>query len=80
MASGQIGYNWHKNRWVSGIELDANGAVSDGTNTCLAASGFILSSNCKAGPNVFTTGTGRVGYAFGALGHTLAYLQGGVAW
>ncbi|WP_247512601.1 outer membrane beta-barrel protein [Bradyrhizobium sp. 157] len=39
-----------------------------------------MSANCTAGPNLFATGTGRVGYAFGALGHTLAYLKGGVAW
>ncbi|WP_441258789.1 outer membrane beta-barrel protein [Bradyrhizobium sp. 521_C7_N1_3] len=80
LAGGQIGYNWQKNGWVFGVELDASGAVSDGTNTCLAASGFVVSANCKAGPNVFATGTGRVGYAFGALGRTLAYLKGGVAW
>ncbi|BAR55966.1 hypothetical protein NK6_2785 [Bradyrhizobium diazoefficiens] len=80
LAGGQIGYNWQKNSWVFGLELDASGAVSDGTNTCLAASGFVVSANCKAGPNLFATGTGRVGYAFGALGHTLAYLKGGVAW
>ncbi|MEY9880660.1 outer membrane protein [Bradyrhizobium sp. USDA 328] len=80
LAGGQIGYNWQKNSWVFGLELDASGAASDGTNTCLAASGFVVSANCKAGPNVFATATGRVGYAFGALGHTLAYLKGGVAW
>ncbi|MCP3463088.1 outer membrane beta-barrel protein [Bradyrhizobium sp. CCGUVB23] len=80
LAGGQIGYNWQNNGWVFGVELDASGAVSDGTNTCLAPSGFLVSANCKAGPNVFATGTGRVGYAFGALGHTLAYLKGGVAW
>ncbi|WP_375784786.1 outer membrane beta-barrel protein [Bradyrhizobium sp. Pha-3] len=80
LAGGQIGYNWQNNGWVFGVELDASGAVSDGTNTCLAASGFIVSANCKAGPHVFATGTGRVGYAFGALGRTLAYLKGGVAW
>ncbi|WP_407165952.1 outer membrane beta-barrel protein [Bradyrhizobium sp. ORS 111] len=80
LAGGQIGYNWQKNRWVYGIELDASGAVSDGTNTCLAPSGFVVSANCKVGPNLFASGTGRVGYAFGALGHTLAYLKAGVAW
>ncbi|WP_271519401.1 outer membrane beta-barrel protein [Bradyrhizobium sp. CCBAU 53380] len=79
LAGGQIGYNWQKNGWVFGVELDASGAVSDGTNTCLAA-GFVVSANCKAGPNVFATGTGRIGYAFGALGRTLAYFKGGVAW
>ncbi|MGY4158092.1 opacity protein-like surface antigen [Bradyrhizobium sp. USDA 4461] len=80
LAGGQIGYNWQKNRWVFGIELDASGVVSDGTNTCLAPSGFVVSANCKAGPSLFASGTGRVGYAFGALGHTLAYLKAGVAW
>ncbi|WFU39695.1 outer membrane beta-barrel protein [Bradyrhizobium sp. CB82] len=80
LAGGQVGYNWQKNGWVFGVELDASGAVSDGTNTCLAASGFVVSANCKASPSVFATATGRVGYAFGALGRTLAYLKGGVAW
>ncbi|MGL3104417.1 outer membrane beta-barrel protein [Bradyrhizobium sp. BR 1432] len=80
VAGGQIGYNWQTNSWVFGIELDASGAVSEGTNTCLAPSGFVVSANCKAGPSLFATGTGRVGYAFGALGHTLAYLKAGVAW
>ncbi|UFW51141.1 MULTISPECIES: outer membrane protein [Bradyrhizobium] len=80
LAGGQIGYNWQKNGWVFGVELDASGAASDGTNTCLASSGLVVSANCKAGPNVFATATGRVGYAFGALGRTLAYLKGGVAW
>ncbi|WP_156908892.1 outer membrane beta-barrel protein [Bradyrhizobium murdochi] len=80
VAGGQLGYNWQKSSWVFGVELDASGVVSDGTNTCLAASGFVVSANCKAGPNVFATGTGRIGYAFGALGRTLAYLKGGVAW
>ncbi|MDA9420912.1 hypothetical protein XH97_01795 [Bradyrhizobium sp. CCBAU 53380] len=80
LAGGQIGYNWQNYNWVFGIELDASGAVSEGTNTCLAPSGFVVSANCKAGPNLFATGTGRIGYAFGALGHTLAYLKAGVAW
>ncbi|UPT92102.1 outer membrane beta-barrel protein (plasmid) [Bradyrhizobium barranii subsp. apii] len=80
LAGGQIGHNWEKNGGVFGVELDASGAVSEGTNICLAASGFIVSANCKAGPNLLATGTGRVGYAFGTLSHTLAYLKGGVAW
>ncbi|XIA67584.1 outer membrane protein [Bradyrhizobium sp. TZ2] len=80
LAGGQIGYNWQKNSWVVGVELDASGVVSDGTNTCLAASARVVSANCKASPNVFLSGTGRVGYAFGTQGHTLAYLKGGVAW
>lgn len=76
----QIGYNWQTNSWVCSVELDASAAVSEGTNTCLAASGFVVSTNCKAGPNVFATGTGRAGYALGAEGHKLAYMKCGTAW
>ncbi|WP_409334101.1 outer membrane beta-barrel protein [Bradyrhizobium sp. cir1] len=80
VAGGQIGYNWQRERWVFGFELDGSGAISNGTNTCLAASGMIVSANCKAGPDVFATGTGRLGYIFGPQGRTLAYLKLGVAW
>ncbi|WFU54657.1 outer membrane beta-barrel protein [Bradyrhizobium pachyrhizi] len=80
LAGGQIGYNWQNNSWVFGVELDASRAISDGTNSCLAASGIVVSANCKASPAVFVAGTGRVGYAFGPQGRTVAYLKGGVAW
>lgn len=80
LLGGQIGYNWQKDSWVFGVEVDASGAASDGTNTCLAASGSVISATCAASPNVFVTGTGRLGYAFGSQGHTLVYLKGGVAW
>ncbi|WGD50864.1 outer membrane beta-barrel protein [Bradyrhizobium sp. CB1650] len=80
LAGGQIGYNWQRERWVFGVELDASRAVSDGINTCLAVSSSVVSANCNASPSVFVTGTGRLGYAFGPQGHTLAYLKGGVAW
>lgn len=79
LAGGQIGYNWQRERWVFGVELDASRAVSDGRNTCLAASSSVISANCSAGPSVFATGTGRLGYAFGPHGQTLVYLKGGVA-
>ncbi|WP_225709347.1 outer membrane protein [Bradyrhizobium cenepequi] len=79
LVGGQIGYNW-KDNWVFGVELDASRVVSDGTNSCLVASGFVVSASCKASPNILLTGTGRVGYAFGPQDHTLAYLKGGVAW
>ncbi len=69
LAGGQIGYNWQKNSWVFGLKLKASSAVSKGTNTRLAASGIVASANCKAGPNVFVTGAGRLGYAFGAGPH-----------
>ncbi|MCP3460287.1 outer membrane beta-barrel protein [Bradyrhizobium sp. CCGUVB23] len=80
LAGGQIGYNWQANGWVFGAELDASRAVSDGTNSCLAFSGNVVIATCNAGPNVFVTGTARVGYAFGPQGQTLAYIKAGVAW
>ncbi len=38
-----------------------------------------MSNSMPAGPNVFATRTGRIGYAFGALGRTPAYLEGGAS-
>lgn len=80
LVGGQIGYNWQKNSWIFGVELEASDAVSGGTNTCLAACGNVVSANCKAGPDVFATGAGRVGYAFGPQGHALAYIKRGLSW
>jgi opacity protein-like surface antigen len=80
LAGGQVGYNVQAGQWVYGVELAASGVVSDGTNTCLAFSGFYVSSNCHANPNFLATATGRLGVTFGAQGHTLAYVKGGVAW
>ncbi|WP_065755954.1 outer membrane beta-barrel protein [Bradyrhizobium paxllaeri] len=80
LAGGQIGYNWQTNGWVLGAELDASHAVSDGTNSCLAFSATVVIATCKASPNVFVTGTARIGYTFGPQGHTLAYVKAGVAW
>lgn len=56
LADGQIRSSWQKNSWVFGLKRDPSGAVSNGTNPCLAASGIVLSANCKASPNVFSPG------------------------
>ncbi|WP_084801374.1 outer membrane beta-barrel protein [Bradyrhizobium sp. Ec3.3] len=80
LAGAQIGYNWQRDHWIFGLELDVSGGISDGANTCLAASGVLVSANCNASPDVFVTGTGRLGYAFGPQGRTLAYFKAGVAW
>ncbi|QOZ23770.1 outer membrane protein [Bradyrhizobium sp. CCBAU 51753] len=80
LAGGQVGYNWQTDRWVIGAELDASHAVSDGTNSCLAFSGAVVIATCKVSPDVFVTGTARVGYALGLRGQTFGYIKAGVAW
>lgn len=82
LAGGQIGYNWQApgSYWVFGIEADATWANLDGTNTCYAFSGTFTSFNCRAHTNSFGTLTGRVGWAFGPSGRSLAYVKGGAAW
>src|SRR5262245_61808851 len=40
LAGAQLGYNWQLARLLFGIEADASWAELDGTNTCLAYSGF----------------------------------------
>ncbi len=80
LAGGQIGYNFQKDSWVFGLEGDASWASSDGTSTCLAVSGFYVSSNCHSNPGFFASVAGRVGYALGPLGRTLVYAKGGAAF
>jgi len=80
LAGGQIGYNFQKDNWVFGLEGDASWASSDGTSTCLAVSGFYVSSNCHSNPGFFASVAGRVGYALGPLGRTLVYAKGGAAF
>ncbi|MET4045928.1 hypothetical protein ABIC03_007665 [Bradyrhizobium sp. RT6a] len=60
LAGGRIRYNWQKNSWVFGLKRKASSALSNGTITRLAASGIVLRANCKASPNVFVTGAGRL--------------------
>jgi opacity protein-like surface antigen len=77
IGGGQVGYNYQFGPVVFGIEADVSGATSDGTNTCFAVSGTIVSSNCRVRPDLHATLTGRLGYA---AGRTLLYAKGGAAW
>ncbi len=77
IGGGQIGYNYQVGQTVFGFEADASRAVSDGTNTCFAFSGFQVSSTCRVRPDFYATLTGRLGYAAGSA---LLYTKGGAAW
>jgi opacity protein-like surface antigen len=81
LGGAQLGYNWQVagTPWVLGAEADVSRLVSDGTNTCLAYSGFFVSANCRARPELAATLTGRVGFAAGPSGRSLLYLKGGLA-
>jgi opacity protein-like surface antigen len=63
-----------------GVEADASWLTADGTDTCLAYSGFYASSNCHSSPSALGTIAGRLGYAWGPSGHSLLYVKGGTAW
>ena len=65
---------------VLGVEADASWLTSDGTNTCLAFSGFFVSANCRAQPNMMGDLTARVGWAYGQFNHSLFYVKGGAAF
>lgn len=82
VGGGQAGYNWQipNTKFVFGVEADVSGAISDGSATCLASSGFFISANCRVHPGVGGSLTGRVGWAAGAQGRTLLYAKGGGAW
>ena len=78
IGGGQIGGNYQIGRVVLGAEADLSWANSSGDNTCFGISGIHFSaSNCGVAPDLFSTLTGRLGYAFG---RTLVYFKGGAAW
>jgi opacity protein-like surface antigen len=81
LGGAQLGYNWQapETSFVFGVEADASILGSDGTNTCLATSGAILSANCHVSQRFVGTIAGRAGYALGADARTLLFLKAGGA-
>ena len=81
-AGLQGGYNWQAagSHWVLGVEVEASAVDADGTNTCLAYSGYFVSANCRIRQHATGNITGRIGHAFGPHGRSLAYIKGGAAF
>lgn len=81
LGGAQVGYNWQMpgTAFVLGAEADGSFVTSDGSNTCLASSGAILSANCRVKQTFGGSVTGRAGYAAGENGRTLLFLKAGVA-
>ena len=78
IAGGQIGGNYQIGNVVLGAEADLSWATSRGDETCFGITGgAFFASNCSVDPTLFSTVTGRLGYAFG---RTLVYAKGGAAW
>ena len=74
-----LGFNQQSGKFVYGLEADANWANLDGTNTCLAFSGFYVSANCHVKTDFVGSLTARLGAAVGDGGRTLIYGKGGLA-
>ena len=82
LGGGQLGYNWQApgSNWVLGLQGDISALASDGDNTCFASSAHTINSTCRVRPELASTLTGRIGYAFGPSDRTLLYIKGGAAW
>lgn len=80
-AGVQGGYNRQITpRWVLGVEATGDYLSSQGNNTCLQSSPFIIGSNCKAQAKEIATFTGRLGYLTEPNGRTMVYGKAGAAW
>jgi opacity protein-like surface antigen len=78
IGGGQVGGNYQIGNVVIGGEADLSWISSRGDVTCFALTGgAFFASNCSVDPTLFSTLTGRLGYAFG---RTLVYAKGGAAW
>ena len=80
LFGAQIGYNRQMNKWVWGVEADADWADADARNTCLAYSGGYISADCRVRTNALGTIAGRLGYTAGPEGRTLLFAKAGGAW
>jgi opacity protein-like surface antigen len=63
---------------VLGVEADASAVGADGTNTCRASSGFMISANCRVSQTFAGSIAARAGYAL-ADSRVLLYAKGGFA-
>ena len=78
IAGGQVGANYQIGNVVLGAQADLSWVTSRGDETCFGLTGGnFFASNCSVDPTLFSTFTGRLGYAFG---RTLVYAKGGAAW
>jgi outer membrane immunogenic protein len=74
LAGVQVGADWQFGSLVAGGELDASWSSIKGS---LAPDPNFFLSGLSVQYQALATGTGRVGYA---VGNSLAYVKGGVAW
>ena len=78
IAGGQVGANYQIGNVVIGATADLSWVSSRGDETCFGTvGGTLFASNCSVDPKLFSTLTGRLGYAFG---HALVYGKAGAAW
>jgi len=79
-GGGQVGYNFQRNSFVFGVELDIQGSgIRDHTTTLTSGSADVTALNFNQSINIdwFGTVRGRMGYTFGS---TLLYATGGFAF
>jgi outer membrane immunogenic protein len=71
LYGGQIGYNWQHGLMVYGVEGSLSSSTVEGSTACVGG------LTCSRDLDWLASVTGRVGYA---MGRTLLYGMGGVAW
>lgn len=81
LGGAQAGYNWQipSTSFVLGVEGDVSAVGADGTNTCFASSGFVISANCRVSQTFAGSVAARLGYAVGFDARVLLYAKGGFA-
>lgn len=80
LAGGQIGYNWQKNSWGVWPQTRPQRCYLQRHKYLPRSLRHSAERKLQGKSKRLVPGAGRLGYAFGAQGHTLAYLKRGVAW
>ena len=74
LGGAQAGYNWQAGRWVYGLEGDITWSDVKGSSAAVTPAGLL---NAQGLPDLYSTITGRIGYA---VDRALYYVKGGAAW
>jgi outer membrane immunogenic protein len=87
LGGAQVGYNWQRGQWLTGLESDVQLSGIRGSTVVNGPFGFVTGGDLALPPGVFLAshrlewfGTARARFGYAANDRTLLYVTGGLAY